>query len=592
MNIYTRKFRTNLTIVFFVAIFFIVLIFIMRNIYEKEQQESMHLQHKILAKIANSSIKSIGAQYIIALDHIVYDKDLLEAFKDNNREEFRQLIEPIFTNLKTDNKFVNILTFRTADGKTFYRAHKPEFFGDFVSKNRRLISDALNNRQSLFGFEVGKLAIAYRVAKQIVIDGKVAGTVEIGVNPEYLEKHLNEILPSINVGLLLKANKKNISQYTIYEDGDFFKSFMHFNKLNDIKDTLYNVNNKSYLIESDVHLLNHKREQIGTVLLAWDISESINRYSELKLKVSILILIVGSMAFYLVNYTLKKFISLIEDSNKRLNELNGSLEEKVSLKTEELITLNKTLEERVAKEVGDNRQKDIQLIEQSRLAQMGEMLSMIAHQWRQPLAAISSAANSMGVKIALDKYKKEFFEDKISNIVNYSTHLSQTIDDFRKFTLCDTKLKENSTLEEIVNSSLTIVKDALKSRGISLQTEYSCNEQVFTYANELKQVVLNFIKNAEDVLRENSVESPTIFIKTYKTDSAYFLSVSDNGGGIKKSVLPKIFDPYFSTKDKKSGTGLGLYMSKTIVEEHCGWKLNAYNSDDGAVFEIEASLGI
>jgi len=592
MNVYTRKFRTNITIIFFVAVFFVVLIFIMRNIYEKEQQESMHLQHKILAKIANSSIKSIGAQYVIALDHIVHNKDLLRAFKDENREKFAQLVKPIYDNLKADNKFVKILTFRTAEGKTFHRAHRPDFFGDLVSKDRRLIADALNERQSFFGFEVGKLAIAYRVAKQVIIGGKVVGTVEIGIDPKYLEEHLNEILPLINVGLLLKSSKKNISQYTIYEEGDFFKSFMHYNKLNDISDSLYKVNDKNYLIESDVYLLNHKQEKIGTVLLSWDISKSINRYSELKLKISILILIVGSMAFFLVNYTLKKFISLIEDSNTQLNDLNGSLEEKVALKTEELSTLNKTLEERIAKEVGDNRQKDIQLIEQSRLAQMGEMLSMIAHQWRQPLAAISSAANSMGVKIALDKYKKEFFEDKISNIVNYSTHLSQTIDDFRKFTLCDTKLKENSTLEEITNSSLTIVSDALKSRGISLQTEYSCNEHVFTYANELKQVVLNFIKNAEDVLREKNVENPTIFIKTYKTDSAYFLSVSDNGGGINETILPKIFDPYFSTKDKKTGTGLGLYMSKTIVEEHCGWKLNAYNNEDGAVFEIEASLEI
>ena len=286
-----------------------------------------------------------------------------------------------------------------------------------------------------------------------------------------------------------------------------------------------------------------------------------------------------------MNAIINKFVFLIDKAN-------NSLEEKVALKTEQLRLLNDTLEQRVEKEVEKNRSKDIQLLQQSRLAQMGEMLSMIAHQWRQPLSSISSAANSMAIKIMMGKYKKELFEEKLSDITGYAQHLSQTIDDFRAFSLGDNKLKETTTFEEIVDNVIKIVGAVLKSRGIEVVKNFEYNQEINTFSNELKQVVLNFIKNSEDVLRDKKIINPKITIETLNINGNYVLRISDNGGGIDNSVLSKIFDPYFTTKDKKNGTGLGLYMSKVIVEEHCGWKLNAYNNEDGAIFEIIAPVNI
>jgi C4-dicarboxylate-specific signal transduction histidine kinase len=157
-----------------------------------------------------------------------------------------------------------------------------------------------------------------------------------------------------------------------------------------------------------------------------------------------------------------------------------------------------------------------------------------------------------------------------------------TIDDFRDF-FKSNKSKNETTFYKIVTDVLNIVETSVKNNNIQIVKNLREISTFSTYENELKQVLLNLIKNAEDVLLENSsVINPTIKIESSKNT----LSVSDNGGGISEDIIDKIFDPYFSTKDKKDGTGLGLYMSKIIVEDHCGGYLKVQNSKDGAKFTI------
>ncbi|MGM0623124.1 MAG: sensor histidine kinase [Campylobacterota bacterium] len=232
------------------------------------------------------------------------------------------------------------------------------------------------------------------------------------------------------------------------------------------------------------------------------------------------------------------------------------------------------------------QEKEKYLLHQSRLAQMGEMISMIAHQWRQPLAAISSTANALSLKVAMGRYEESFFESRLENINSYSQHLSATIDDFRNF-FKKHKEKKEITLEQLVDDSLNIIQTSMDHRSIEIIKEYHCRQKVQTYPNEVRQVILNLLKNAEDVLVELDKKEKWVKIRTGFTDSACFIEIEDNGGGIDEEIMDKLFEPYFSTKESRDGTGLGLYMSQIIIKEHCKGKLTARNSSEGAVFKVE-----
>jgi len=250
-----------------------------------------------------------------------------------------------------------------------------------------------------------------------------------------------------------------------------------------------------------------------------------------------------------------------------------------------LKNLNASLEKKVQEAVQEMKDKERVLYQQSRLAQMGEMMSMIAHQWRQPLSAISATSIGLNLKAQLNKADKKLIETATNNISEYSQHLSQTIDDFRDF-FKPTKEKKFVNFNELIKSALNIVEVSLKNRNIEVLQELDESDLFESYPNELKQVILNLIKNAEDALIENKIKNPVIKISTCQDGSKHILKVSDNGGGISEDIIDNIFDPYFSTKKDKNGTGLGLYMSKTIIQDHCKGSLEVVNSAEGAIFTI------
>jgi len=261
----------------------------------------------------------------------------------------------------------------------------------------------------------------------------------------------------------------------------------------------------------------------------------------------------------------------------------------------ELVTVNQNLENRIAEEVEKNRLKDKHILQQSRMAQMGEMISMIAHQWRQPLGSISAVVASMKLKMLLNKFDlsteqgreeyKRFTHESLHKIEEYVRFLTNTIDDFRNFFKPD-KNKESVSLHALVNRTLEIIGKALEINGIDVKVHVSSSTEIMVYANELTQVMLNILKNSEDVFKERGTEAATISITVREEDGMQVLEIEDNAGGIPENVLPHIFEPYFSTKQEKNGTGLGLYMSKIITEEHCHGKINAENTPHGAKFTV------
>ena len=250
---------------------------------------------------------------------------------------------------------------------------------------------------------------------------------------------------------------------------------------------------------------------------------------------------------------------------------------------------------RLVKSLKENRIKDQKIQEQSRLAQMGEMISMIAHQWRQPLGAISSRSIDMrlqsefenfdlGQKEEAQKYEA-YINNGIDDINRLVQNLTTTLDGFRNFYKPNKKLV-TIKLEDVIEKSLNIINLSLASDNIKIIEQFNSKEEIELYDNEMMQVIFSILKNAQDNFKKKSLKDPYIKIATQKRT----ISICDNGGGIPENIMEKIFDPYFSTKSEVNGTGLGLYMSKTIIEEHHNGKLNAHNTDDGVCFTIE--LGI
>ncbi len=224
------------------------------------------------------------------------------------------------------------------------------------------------------------------------------------------------------------------------------------------------------------------------------------------------------------------------------------------------------------------------MVAQSRLAAMGEMLSMIAHQWRQPLSTTTLLITDERVKMMMAQEENSKYTKILDKISDTMIYLSDTIDDFQTFFKPE-KSKETIDLDRLVQRINQFVHPRLSTTDIELNI-IKCNcEQIDTYANELVQAIINIINNAIDVLIEKNPKNPHISVSFDKSEKYITIYIEDNGGGIDDKIIDKIFEPYFSTKSK-NGTGLGLYMSKMIIEQHINGQLIVENTGKGARFSI------
>ncbi|WP_373036374.1 PAS domain-containing protein [Sulfurimonas sp.] len=232
------------------------------------------------------------------------------------------------------------------------------------------------------------------------------------------------------------------------------------------------------------------------------------------------------------------------------------------------------------------KQKDEMMIAQSRLAAMGEMTSMIAHQWRQPLSAISICANSIIADVALGTCDEEETLRLANSISTQTQHLSKTIEDFRNFFKSENK-KENTSIINILNEAFNLMLKSLNDKEITCEVNAQTDEKIPILSRELLQVFINILNNAKDALIEHKKEDRKIYVTIKDKGNAIITKISNNGGKIKPENLNNIFEPYFSTKDDKNGTGLGLYICKMIVERHIKGTLSVENTADGVCFSIE-----
>jgi signal transduction histidine kinase len=250
---------------------------------------------------------------------------------------------------------------------------------------------------------------------------------------------------------------------------------------------------------------------------------------------------------------------------------------KLKLKLEEL---HKTLEVKMQNEIEKNRKQQLLILQQNRLAQKGEMISMIAHQWRQPLNSLSLLHQTFVLKHKIGKVNEETLNDFNNTSKQLINQMSETIDDFRNFFQID-KSRVKFSIAEVISHAVSIIKPMLDKENIKIYHKQS--ELYYEgFPNELGQAIINIINNAREALAHKDNGDKIIEICYEENNGKIKICISDNGEGIPEDIISQIFDPYFSTKHDKHGTGLGLYMSKIIIEEHMNGKIIANNLEEGA----------
>jgi len=229
------------------------------------------------------------------------------------------------------------------------------------------------------------------------------------------------------------------------------------------------------------------------------------------------------------------------------------------------------------------KEKDSLILQQSRFAAMGEMIGNIAHQWRQPLSSISALATGTRLRYKNNLISDEELDETFVKIKDYTQHLSKTIDDFRDFLNQDKKI-ERFNIADVVDKSISLTEASYKDNKIKLVVHYH-NKDMFVNgsSSQLSQVFLNILNNAKDVLIEKDMAHKVVLLEVLQDDNYAVVNISDNAGGIPDDVAEKIYDPYFTTKHKSQGTGIGLFMSKRIVEQRFDGILENKNID----FEVE-----
>ena len=405
------------------------------------------------------------------------------------------------------------------------------------------------------------------------------GTSLLHKNQKIIGLPLKELDTNIqkNVNIILEAVFKEQSSFVEYKQPKIlFKGLLPAKKISYIKHIPY----LDWIIGTGLYTDNlntqiKQKEELLEKNLQKDISAIIFASLLVTLIIIVLLLFLSKKIQNIFQYYSKN----LEDSNKKLHILNEKLEQKVN------------------KQVSILRQKDALLNQQSKLAAMGEMLGNIAHQWRQPLSAISSLASGIRVKKEFAAISEEELDKNLESIVTSTKILSRTIDDFRNYYSKDKEVKKFK-IENTINNVLSLISANLQNKEIELNFDIN-DIDIYSYENELIQVLLNILNNAKDALI--NISNPKyVFISAKEHKEHVFIEIYDNAGGIDKDIMSRIFEPYFTTKFKSQGTGIGLYMTKNIIDSNLKGQIEVENKSfkylnqefKGALFRIKLPLKI
>ena len=489
--------------------------------------------------------------------------------------------------------FVSIFALKYDFETLFQNLTKPqvklEEIKDIYQVNIKETLNAIKEKQISKAEGVEVLSLAEQIIKKQWREYKKETNQKIGGLPEFASSWLNFFLSNKN-----KIQKSEFENRIIQNIEKKIKSINE--KTNNIISILNkkSFKNTTQIIDDTILETNSLNIYLSTL-----ITNNLMRAISKKDANDKLFNTSTLMLFFLITLSFVFMILISTTIINNFKELHYSLEENVARKTKELRALNISLESRVKKEVENSRKKDNIMFQQARLASMGEVLHNIAHQWRQPLGALMMIIQGFGTKFERGKLNKEFVQNSIDDALELGKNMSDTLDDFRNFFIPN-RAKQVFDVKKAITKAIELTKYQLEKEDIELEFNSNITAKIYGFKNELIHVVLNIINNSKDILSSKEEQKEKkIWIITKQTKRKIIINIIDNGGGIKDDIITKIFDPYFSTKHKSMGTGIGLYMSKQLVERHMKGNINCKNIKhkfgtdkffDSAMFSVELPI--
>jgi len=529
------------------------------------------------------------------IESIIYKADLGDSETDSLRQNLLKMLEKKYLKFKDKYK-VRQVHFHLSDGVSFLRLHKPNKFGDSLWDIRASLRKVHNLQKVVRGFEEGRIFNGFRNVYPIFKENRYIGSVEISFSFNSIRNKAIELLPYHYEFMI---HEKTIS--SVWKD---YKTINYI--ISDLSTQFYYDSetgfdcahtNKDLNFDEIIPSINSKISQ--KIFKRLDNFQEFSVFTENRqhfFTVSFIPIksISGENSAYFIVYD-KNNISIqsefhILHQRMFLLTLVLSILLAISylliLKESRIYKLNSSLKNSVKEEIDKNKEKDKVISQQSKFSAMAEMMSSIAHQWRQPLNRIS---------LEMINIEEDFLYDELTeeNLLRYSEginsdiqYLSKIIDDFREF-YKPISQQEKIAIVDLISSVMYVIKeDDKKNAKVNLEFQNNLTENIIVqFGKELKQVLINLINNAIDSVDENDGK---VILKLNSDSKHLEIHIEDNGSGIDSELAEKIFQPYFSTKFSNQGTGMGLYVSKLMIETNMNGKLSFQkNKDRGTTFTIK-----
>jgi len=594
-----------------VGVFFVLLVF--SNTY----RQIVANEELYTIKKYQDDLKDLTSSFDLVLNKATEAISLLSLLQKGVIKKNPSLLSKRFEVLMKTIPQINKVKFISLSGKELVKVSRERLFEKLSEKSylkekifKITMNDKLYYSDIYFSKNSNEMMIDIAKLVKDLATQEVLGVITVQVSMESIQELIsNKLINGNGIALLNVKNNQYLYKSSVIESID--DSLDYFSKLKEV--AFVKVDNVNYVVVQKDYSFDRLRMKIimtnSNKNIFLNIDDAFIKNVEILL---VIILLLSVAMFIFVNYLLSPLRSLKQEINRLSKEINQNEDIEEDKNLNELETIkshfylfvklitderkkleeyNKNLELEVAKEVRKNKEKEKLMAHQSKMASMGEMIENIAHQWRQPLSVISTSSSGLILQKKLHKISEDEEFERLEMIVKTSQHLSDTITSFRDF-FSQNKDKAYCNIKNICENTLDIIGTKFKNKNIDIITNLK-DVNLNTYDSELIQVIMNILTNAHDALEQVSSKK-LIFIDTYSLDENAIVVIKDNAGGIPKDIIDKIFEPYFTTKFKSNGTGIGLYMSQEIISKNIGGTLVATNETinyedkeyTGAVFTI------